>query len=56
MEAMTPSSSLLGNLSHISFSDFLGEIMTNFRERDVITGGFPQKSGIPRDFVYDFVS
>ena len=40
-----------------SFSDFfLGEIMMYFRERDVITGGFPQKSGIPHDFVYDFVS
>ena len=33
------------NLSHISFSDFSGEIMTYFRERDVITRGFPAKIG-----------
>ena len=25
--------------------------MTFFRDYDVITGGFPQKSGIPHDFV-----
>ena len=35
------------NLSHISFSDFSGEIMMYFRERDVITGRFPKKRGFP---------
>ena len=39
------------NLSHISFSDFLGKIMMCFRERDVITTGIPPKLGIPHDFV-----
>ena len=44
------------SLAHLVFGLFLGEIMTFLRERDVITTGVPPKSGIPCDFVYDFVS
>ena len=52
---MTPSSSWeISRTSH--FWTFFGEIMTCFRERDVITMGKSlQTRGFPR-FCYDFVS
>ena len=36
------------NLSHISFLDFSGKIMTYRQDYDVITREFPPKLGIPR--------
>ena len=39
------------NLLHSHFQPFFGEIMTYFRECDVITMGIPPKQGNPSDFI-----